>query len=66
MPDNDLSGGLYSVIVLLLKSSAKKINTIKFNLVPDKEAYLPSFLFMSLTVPLVNGVVVRECSSGSL
>lgn len=37
-----------------------------FNQVRDKEAYLPSFLLILVTVPLVNGVVVRECSSGNL
>lgn len=52
------------MIVLLLKSSEKKNKNV--NLLPDKKACLPWFFLISVSVLFVNGVVVRECSSGNL
>ena len=62
MPDNGLSAGRNNVIVLLLKSSEKNSKSDLYFVRQDKEACLPC---LSL-VPFVNGVVVRECSSGNL
>ena len=66
VPDNGLSAGLNSVMELFLKSSEMKIEIEILKTNNSKSKIWCATCRMLFSLLRVNGVVVRECSSGNL